>query len=211
MTTDTSARISLIDLLLLAEPLGDRLGPDWTRIETTSDPKTIQYGHTTGTVLGIRHLWDGAAAQTYVLIEGEPTYHAGVTFREDTSAHDSLMGVITTRLLPAMDGHRPKLRQNGTPHPPKAAEPAETPAASEQQHTEPAADTPGPTPTGADQPDPTPAAGEPQAQEPVQAAPAPKARPRTKKTATGTPPAAAKKTTAPRRTTVRKPKAAATA
>ncbi|MEV6678542.1 hypothetical protein AB0N09_17035 [Streptomyces erythrochromogenes] len=206
MTTATSARISLIDLLLLAEPLADRLGPDWTRIETTSDPKTIQYGHTTGTLLGIRHLWDGAAAQTYVLIEGEPTYHAGVTFREDTSVDDSLMDVITTRLLPAMDGHRPKLRQNGTPHPPKDAEPAEAPAASEQQHTEPAADTPESTATGADQPDPAPAADAREAQAPAKAAPTPKARPRTKKTATNTPPAAAKKTATPRRATARKTK-----
>ncbi|MFE1559024.1 hypothetical protein ACFW6V_29070 [Streptomyces sp. NPDC058734] len=41
MTTTTAARISLIDLLLLAEPLADRLGPDWTRIETTPDPTTV--------------------------------------------------------------------------------------------------------------------------------------------------------------------------
>ncbi|WKV74118.1 hypothetical protein AW27_023025 [Streptomyces sp. PCS3-D2] len=208
MPADTTARITLINLLLLAEPLADRLGPDWTRIETTPDPKTIQYGHTTGTVLGIRHLWDGAAAQTYVQIDGEPTYHAGVTFREDTSVDGSLMDVITTRLLPAMDGHRPKLRQNGTPHPPKDAAPDETPATGEQQHTEP--DAPQPTPTKADQPDPTPAASEPQAQEPPKAAPAPKARPRAKKAAASTPPAAAKKTT-PRRTTPRKAKASTTA
>ncbi|MFE5717666.1 hypothetical protein [Streptomyces erythrochromogenes] len=207
MTADTSARISLIDLLLLAEPLANRLGSDWTRIETTSDPKTIQYGHATGTVLGIRHLWDGAAAQTYVLIEGEPTYHAGVTFREDTSIDDSLMEVITTRLLPAMDGHRPKLRQNGTPQPPKDAEPDESPTAGEQR-TE--ADAAEPKPVEADQPDPAPAAGEPEAQTPAKAAPAPKARPRAKKTATGTSPAAPKKTT-PRRTTARKTKAATTA
>ncbi|MER7512237.1 hypothetical protein ABTX82_28340 [Streptomyces lavendulae] len=206
MTTDTSARITLIDMLLLAEPLADRLGPDWTRIDTTPDPKTIQYGHTSGTVLGIRHLWDGAAAQTYVLIEGQSAYHAGVTFRENTSVDDSLMDIITTRLLPAMDGHRPKLRQNGTPHPPKGTETNESPAAGEQPGPE--APTAPPTVTG--QPAPSPVAAEPEVQPPADAAPAPKARPRARKTATATPPAATKKAS-PRRTTPRKGKAPTTA
>ncbi|MFE2149023.1 hypothetical protein ACFXAO_03175 [Streptomyces lavendulae] len=208
MATDTSARITLIGLLLVAEPLADRLGPDWTRIETTPDPKTLQYGHTTGTVLGIRYLWDGVAAQTYLLTDGEPAYNVGVTFREDTAVDDSLMDIITTRLLPAMDGHRPKLRQNGTPHPLKDAKPDEAPPAGEQHVTE--ADTPEPTPTGADRPNPAPGSGEPEAEAPAKTVPAPKARPRAKKATTGTAPAAPKKA-APRRTTARKAKAATTA
>lgn len=201
MTADTSARISLIDLLLLAEPLADRLGPDWTRIETSPDPKTIQYGHTTGAVLGIRHLWDGAAAQTYVRTDGEPAYNAGVTFREDTSIHDSLMAVITNRLLPAMDGHRPKLRQNGTLHQPKDAESTEAPTTDEQPPTEANTEVPESAPAEADRPD---------AVQPADAAPAPKARTRAKKAAPKTPPAPTKKA-APRRTAVRKPKTATTA
>ncbi|MFE1560338.1 hypothetical protein ACFW6V_35790, partial [Streptomyces sp. NPDC058734] len=172
-------------------------------------PKTIHYGHTTGTVLGIRHLWDGAAAQTYLLIEGAPAYNAGVTFHESTSVDDSLMEVITTRLLPAMDGYRPKLRQSGVPHPPKNTESDEAPAAGEEQRAEAEAEVQEPAPATADQTGPTTVC-EDEVQAPAEEAPAPKARPRTRKTATTTAPTAAKKTS-PRRPATRKTKTSPTA
>ncbi|MFF4606136.1 hypothetical protein ACFY12_25770 [Streptomyces sp. NPDC001339] len=164
-TTDVEAPeaavLSEFDLYLLAKPIADALGDGW-REDTDDNPagfvdKAIRLIHPDGRAIGIRHLWQGEAVQTFAVGGPAPKkssgtdqtgknrlpkgvrYSTGVHFSTD-SPLEEILTAIRTVLLPAFDGHRPRLRANGTPIPPTAEAPAE-------QSQDAAADAAEPTPT----------------------------------------------------------------
>ncbi|MDJ0386116.1 hypothetical protein [Streptomyces sp. G-G2] len=122
MSTDTATapRLSLVDLYILGDLIAARLGEAWTKADDTTDTQAVSFDHTAGHTISIRRLWDGVGAQTSLRMEGLPTYNAGVVFSDSEGTSDTLLKAIEERLLPAVGGHRPKLQQSGTPHPPKA-------------------------------------------------------------------------------------------
>lgn len=121
MSTDTAPRLSLVDLYILSDLITDRLGDTWTKSDDTTDDEAISFDHTAGHTLSVRRLWDGVGAQTSLLMKGQATYNAGAVFSDSEGTGDTLLKAIEERLLPALDGHRPKLQQSGTPHPPPEA------------------------------------------------------------------------------------------
>ncbi|MCY0931166.1 hypothetical protein OTB20_34290 [Streptomyces sp. H27-H1] len=197
MSTDTAAtpRLSLVDLYILGDLIVSRLGEDWTKPDDTTDTDTVSFDHTAGHTISIRRLWDGVGAQTSLRMEGQPAYNAGVVFSDSAGTSDTLLKAIEERLLPAINGHRPKLQQSGTPHPPPEADTEKPPAGAETAKDAPADE----DPTQPNSP-------------PAETAPAPPAAmPSAKKTPAAKPKTAAtaKKTTTPRRaakTTVTTPK-----
>lgn len=193
MSTDTAPRLSLVDLYILGDLIAARLGDTWTKSDDTTDTEAISFGHTAGHTISIRRLWDGVGAQTSLHMEGQPTYNTGAVFSDSEATGDTLLKAIENRLLPALDGHRPKLQQSGTPHPPPEAD-TEKPSEQAPAGSEPTQDTPTASET-AEQSDPpthttptAPVATKP----PAKAKKAPAARPKKA--------AAAAKTTTVRRT-----------
>ncbi|MFD9374543.1 hypothetical protein ACFWBH_03220 [Streptomyces sp. NPDC059999] len=182
MATDTAARLSLIDLFLLGDLTSERLGDAWTKSDDNTDHQAVEFHHTEGHAIGIRRLWDGIGAQTFLTSPNHPRYNAGVVFSDTEGASDTLINAIEQRLLPSLDGHRPKLGSNGAPIPP----PQEAPAAEPAPETVPQQPAP-----------PAPQTAQPATPEPEKAAP------RTKKAPPRRP-----ATTAPKRA-ARKPKATA--
>ncbi|MEV6943037.1 hypothetical protein AB0N07_13760 [Streptomyces sp. NPDC051172] len=142
------AVLSEIDLYLLPRSLVEALGDGWS--EDTGDhpagfaDRSICLTHPDGRAIGIRHLWQGRAVQTFAVggpapeqaadsdgAAGENTrlpkgvrYSTGVRF---TTAEplEEILTAIRTVLLPAFDGTRLRLRANGTPIPPAVQPPAE--------------------------------------------------------------------------------------
>ncbi|MCP3759647.1 hypothetical protein [Streptomyces sp. TBY4] len=117
MSTDTAPRLSLVDLYILGDLIAARLGDTWTKSDDTTDAEAISFDHTAGHTISVRRLWDGVGAQTSLHMEGQPTYNAGAVFSDSEATSDTLLKAIENRLLPALDGHRPKLQQSGTPPP----------------------------------------------------------------------------------------------
>ncbi|WP_327303040.1 hypothetical protein OG730_05090 [Streptomyces sp. NBC_01298] len=187
MSTDTAPRLSLVDLYILGDLIAARLGDTWTKSDDTTDTEAISFDHTAGHTISVRRLWDGVGAQTSLHMEGQPTYNAGAVFSDSEATSDTLLKAIESRLLPALGGHRPKLQQSGTPHPPPDADTAkltdQAPAGSE-----PAQDTPTVSETAEPSDPPThitptaPAATKP----PAKAKKAPAARPKKATTAAKT-------------------------
>lgn len=193
MSTDTAPRLSLVDLYILGDLIAARLGDTWTKSDDTTDTEAISFDHTAGHAISVRRLWDGVGAQTSLHMEGQPTYNAGAVFSDSEATSDTLLTAIENRLLPALDGHRPKLQQSGTPHQPPGGDTAK-PAEQARAGSEPTQDTPTASET-AEQSDPpthtTPTAPV-AARPPTKAKKAPAARPKKA--------AAAAKTTTVRRT-----------
>ncbi|MFH8635552.1 hypothetical protein [Streptomyces goshikiensis] len=128
MNSHTAARLSLIDLFLLGGLISERLGDAWTRSDNNTDHQAVELRHTAGHTIGIRRLWDGVGAQTFLTSPNHPRYNAGVVFSDTEGASDTLINAIEQRLLPTLDGHRPKLGSNGAPIPPPEEVPAAEPA-----------------------------------------------------------------------------------
>ncbi|MFD8985398.1 hypothetical protein [Streptomyces sp. NPDC059564] len=192
MSTDTAARLSLIDLFLLGDLIAERLGAPWTKADDSGDAQSVEFHHTAGHSIGIRRLWDGIGAQAYLTVPNAPRYNAGVVFSDSEGASDTLINAIEQRLLPALDGHRPKL--GGKP-----AEQQE-PAEAQPPAGEPTTEQPGPPPAETTEP----------------AAPAPAFAPKKAPTKPKTAALRATKTASParsatpaKRTTARRPKTAA--
>ncbi|MFZ3493138.1 hypothetical protein ACODT5_07880 [Streptomyces sp. 5.8] len=189
MSTDTAPRLSLVDLYILSDLIAARLGDTWTKSDDTTDTEAISFDHTAGHTISVRRLWDGVGAQTSLRMEGQPTYNAGAVFSDSEATSDTLLKAIENRLLPALDGHRPKLQQSGTPHPPPDADTEQAPAGNE-----PAQDTPTVNETAkpSDPPTDTTPTAPPAAKPPAKARKAPAAKP--KKAATAAKPTTARHT-----------------
>ncbi|MEU9777160.1 hypothetical protein [Streptomyces sp. NPDC047968] len=146
-TIETTPRLSLIDLYLLADPIATALGDGWAKDDDApTDERTIRLVHTDGRAIGIRLLWDGIAAQTYAEHPKQQTYNAGAHFVNAEDPLDTLLNTVNLRLIPALHGHRPRLNRGGAPIPPPAPDAHPTtsdpqPGASHDGDT-PVADTP---------------------------------------------------------------------
>ncbi|WP_411121734.1 hypothetical protein [Streptomyces sp. x-19] len=165
-----AAILSEIDLYLLAKPVAEALGDGWSE-DPDDNPagfvdKAIRLVHPDGRAIGIRHLWQGEAAQTFAVGGPAPKpsadtdsapaenpnrlakgvrYSTGVFF---TTAEplEEILAAIRTVLLPAFDGHRPRLRANGariTPAEPTVDQPAQATPQQEQSDTDEPATTAG--------------------------------------------------------------------
>ncbi|MEU3050821.1 hypothetical protein ABZ705_30705 [Streptomyces sp. NPDC006984] len=151
--TETTPRLSLIDLYLLANPIAAALGDGWAKDDDTpTDERTIRLTHTDGRAIGIRLLWDGIAAQTYAEHPKQQTYNAGAHFVNAEDPLDTLLNTVNLRLMPAFHDHRPKLNRAGTPIPPPTPDADDThPATPDPQPAtspddgKPASDAPAPT------------------------------------------------------------------
>ncbi|MGD3109536.1 hypothetical protein [Streptomyces sp. YGL11-2] len=157
-----AAILSEFDLYLLAKPLADALGDDW-REDTDENPggadKLIRLVHPDGRAIGIRHLWQGEAVQTFAVGGPAPKPSAGTdsapaanpnrlakgvrystgVFFTTAEPLEEILAAIRTVLLPAFDGHRPRLRANGTritPAEPTVDKPAEATPQQEQSDTD---------------------------------------------------------------------------
>ncbi|GCD35723.1 hypothetical protein OEIGOIKO_03469 [Streptomyces chrestomyceticus JCM 4735] len=131
--------ISLIDLYLLADLIIEKLGDGWHKADDSIDPETIHFAHQDGRTFGIRRLWNGSAAQTFARDPEKtgPHYNAACHFTTAEAPLDTLLDTLHLRLFPVFQGHRAKLRYDGTripvttadePAPQQSAQP-ETPAA----------------------------------------------------------------------------------
>lgn len=107
------------------------LGDSWTTDDTTTEAGLAQLAHTDGRVIGIRRIFKGKAVQTWAVgvlapplpedadeetkeahaerFREDARYNAGVCFTPDPPAQTASK-IIETRLLPAFEGIRPKLR-----------------------------------------------------------------------------------------------------
>ncbi|MFF4507658.1 hypothetical protein [Streptomyces sp. NPDC001401] len=142
------AVLSEVDLYLLGKPISEALADGWSE-DLEDHPagfadRSIRLVHPDGRSIGIRHLWQGRAVQTFAVggpaaeqaagsdgAAGENTrlpkgvrYSTGVRFTTD-SPLEEILTAIRTVLLPAFDGTRLRLRANGTPIPPAVQPPAE--------------------------------------------------------------------------------------
>ncbi|MFG2143706.1 hypothetical protein ACGFRG_05835 [Streptomyces sp. NPDC048696] len=139
MTTDTATKLSLIDLLLLADPIAHHLGDGWTRCDEEADSKTLRFTHHDGRHIGFRYQFGGLSAQTFAADPNQATggYNAAVTFAGSTgSPLEQIMTTLETRLIPgAFHATRPQLRADGTPHPPAAEADTATSAPKERPST----------------------------------------------------------------------------
>ncbi|GHE09223.1 hypothetical protein [Streptomyces alanosinicus] len=136
--------LSEIDLYLLSKPIAEALGDGW-REDPEDTPagfadKSIRLIHPDGRSIGVRHLWQGKAVQTFAIGGPAPKrsagperenrlpkgirYSKGVCFTTHSPLQE-ILTVIRTSLLPAFDGHRPRLRADGTPIPPAVEAPTE--------------------------------------------------------------------------------------
>jgi hypothetical protein len=130
-----------VDLYLLGKPIAAALADGWTEDPEESPAgfadRSIRLIHPDGRSIGIRHLWQGRAVQTFAVggpapkqsaepdaAAGESTrlpngvrYSTGVRFTT-ASPLQEILTAIRTVLLPAFDGPRPRLRANGTLIPP---------------------------------------------------------------------------------------------
>lgn len=137
--------LSEVDLYLLGKPLSEALGDGWS--EDTDDApagfadRSIRLAHPDGRAIGIRHLWQGRAVQTFAIggpapeqsastvgSAGESTrlpkgvrYSTGVHFT--ASPLEEILTAIRTVLLPGFEGPRPHLHAGGALIPP-AVQPA---------------------------------------------------------------------------------------
>lgn len=141
----SAAALSEIDFYLLAQPIAEALGDGWS--DGTDDKptgfadRTIRLVHCDGRTIGLRHLWQGRAVQTFAVGGPAPTqpadrdqdsedrlakgvrYSTGVRITTASPLHE-ILTAIRTVLLPAFNGQRPRLRANGTPIPPAVEAPA---------------------------------------------------------------------------------------
>lgn len=142
------AVLSEVDLYLLGKPIAEALADGWSE-DPEDHPagfadRSIRLVHPDGRSIGIRHLWQGRAVQTFAVggpapeqaadsdgAAGENTrlpkgvrYSTGVRFTT-ASPLEEILTAIRTVLLPAFDGTRLRLRANGTPIPPAVQPPAE--------------------------------------------------------------------------------------
>lgn len=130
-----------VDLYLLGKPIAAALADKWSEAPEESPAgfadRSIRLVHPDGRSIGIRHLWQGRAVQTFAVggpapkqsaepdaAAGESTrlpkgvrYSTGVRFTT-ASPLQEILTAIRTVLLPAFDGPRPRLRANGTLIPP---------------------------------------------------------------------------------------------
>ncbi|MGW0731688.1 hypothetical protein [Streptomyces sp. NPDC002851] len=141
-----AAVLSEIDLYLLAKPLAEALGDGWSE-DTEESPagfadKAIRLIHPDGRTIGVRHMWQGQAVQTFAVGGPAPKksadtgetgtnrlpkgvrYSTGVHFAT-ASPLEEILTAVRTVLLPAFDGQRPRVRSNSTPIPPAAEAPSE--------------------------------------------------------------------------------------
>ncbi|MEU4999310.1 hypothetical protein [Streptomyces sp. NPDC021622] len=142
------ATLSEVDLYLLGKPIVEALADGWSEDLEDSPAgfadRSIRLIHPDGRSIGIRHLWQGRAVQTFAV--GGPAleqtagsdgvaceitrlpkgvrYSTGVRFAT-ASPLDEILTAIRTVLLPAFDGTRLRLRANGTLIPPAAQPTAE--------------------------------------------------------------------------------------
>lgn len=108
--------ISLIDLYLLADLIIEKLGDGWHKADDSIDPETIHFAHQDGRTFGIRRLWNGSAAQTFARGPEKtgPHYNAACHFTTVEAPLDTLLDTLHLRLFPVFQGHRAKLRYDGT-------------------------------------------------------------------------------------------------
>ncbi|MEU7158535.1 hypothetical protein [Streptomyces chrestomyceticus] len=108
--------ISLIDLYLLADLITEKLGDGWHKADDSIDPETIHFAHQDGRTFGIRRLWNGSAAQTFARGPEKtgPHYNAACHFTTAEAPLDTLLNTLHLRLFPVFQGHRAKLRYDGT-------------------------------------------------------------------------------------------------
>lgn len=142
------AILSEVDLYLLSKPVAEALADGWSEDLEDSPAgfadRSIRLIHPDGRSIGIRHLWQGRAVQTFAVggpapeqtagsdgAAGESTrlpkgvrYSSGVRFAT-ASPLEEILTAIRTVLLPAFDGTRLRLRANGTLIPPAVQPPAE--------------------------------------------------------------------------------------
>ncbi|MGX1909397.1 hypothetical protein ACWIID_11080 [Streptomyces phaeochromogenes] len=142
------AVLSEVDLYLLGKPISEALADGWSE-DPEDHPagfanRSIRLVHPDGRSIGIRHLWQGRAVQTFAVgspapeqaagsdgAAGENTrlpkgvrYSTGVRFTT-ASPLEEILTAIRTVLLPAFDGTRLRLRADGTPLPPAVQPPVE--------------------------------------------------------------------------------------
>ncbi|MCX4666410.1 hypothetical protein OG453_06975 [Streptomyces sp. NBC_01381] len=147
--------ISPFGLHLLAEDLAGQLDA-WNVVDDfePGQDSSVYLAAPDRRAIGLRLLFNGRAVQAFAIGATAPKgpagageagevdrarlprgvrYSTGVTFIDGETPLESLLTAVRTVLLPAFDGHRPRLRHDGTRVQPEA-EPA--PSSSESQPVE---------------------------------------------------------------------------
>ncbi|MDN3025717.1 hypothetical protein [Streptomyces sp. S.PB5] len=142
------AVLSEADLYLMGKPIAEALADGWHEDHEDHPAgfadRSIRLVHPDGRSIGIRHLWQGRAVQTFAVGGPAPEqtagsdgaasentrlpkgvrYSTGVRFTT-ASPLEEILTAIRTVLLPAFDGTRLRLRADGMPIPPAVQPPAE--------------------------------------------------------------------------------------